>query len=84
MSQTTLSFGHKKGPYILLISVWFAFAASSSLVIGQPKKKKPREMTLGEARGLLFGKRVVVNGKTNDYPFKGELLWLTKTRKAKH
>jgi hypothetical protein len=74
MSQSTLLLGHKHGAYVLLISVWFAFAASSSLVIGQPKKKKPSEMTLGEARGLLLGKNVIVQGQTHDdYPFKGEL-----------
>lgn len=31
-------------------------------------------MTLGEARGVLLGKKVVVEGQTNDdYPFKGKL-----------
>ena len=38
-------------------------------------KKRPREMTLGEARALLVGKTVVVGGRTSDTDLlKGNLL----------
>src|SRR5436190_23453420 len=73
MSQSTPLFGRygASGRLISLLLVVLAFW--SLIATAQTKKKKPSEMTLGEARSRLLGKQVVVGGQTQDYPFKGKL-----------